>query len=53
LIPDFATDARSRFGAEVKVTDASNSGTQLAEVDATAARKQLNSQGYQRQVSLP
>jgi hypothetical protein len=27
-----------RFGAEVKMTDASNNGVQLASVDATAAR---------------
>ena len=30
----FTTDARSRFDAEVKMTDASNSGGQLASVDA-------------------
>ncbi len=33
----FTTDARSRFGAEVRMTDASNSGVQVAEVDATDA----------------
>ena len=33
------TDARSRFGAEVKMTDASNSGVQLASDDATDSIK--------------
>jgi hypothetical protein len=31
----FTTDARSKFGAEVKMTDASNSDVQLASGDAT------------------
>jgi hypothetical protein len=32
-----------RFGAEVKVTDASNSGVQVTSVDATAARQRQDS----------
>jgi hypothetical protein len=34
----FTTDARSRFGAEVNMIDASNSSVQLASDDATASR---------------
>jgi hypothetical protein len=41
----FTTEARSRFGAEVKMTDASNSRVQLASVDATAARRETQRRG--------
>jgi hypothetical protein len=32
----YSTDARNNFGAEVVMTDASNSGAQVASADATA-----------------
>jgi hypothetical protein len=40
-----------RFGAEVKMTDASNSGVQVASVDATERTKETESQNCQRQVA--
>jgi hypothetical protein len=42
-----------RFGAEVKMTDASNSGVQVASVDATSFTKGGRSQTRQRLLSHP